>query len=60
MDNFVEELENYFKNTPRAKVLEDWKLIEKQFKAGPTIDEFSKDLEIRLKELEYVNISTQV
>ena len=54
MDNFVEELENYFKNTPRAKVLEDWKLIEKQFKAGPTIDEFSKDLEIRLKELEDV------
>ena len=37
--NFYEELVEYFENTPRHKVLEDWAKSEKWNNVGPTIDE---------------------
>ena len=47
---FLEELHNYFINTPREKVLEDWEKSKEFDKVGPTMEEFlenvsSKDLD---------------
>ena len=38
--NFLEELEEYFKNTPREKVLEDWEKSRNCDSIGPTVSEF--------------------
>ena len=42
-DNFVEKLKKYFNETPREKVLEDWKKSEEYDKIGPTMDEFMEN-----------------
>ena len=39
-NNFFEELQEYFKNTPREKVLEDWSKTEEYDNIGPTVEEF--------------------
>jgi hypothetical protein len=38
--NFYEKLKEYFENTPREKVLEDWNKSAEFDKVGPTVDEF--------------------
>jgi hypothetical protein len=40
MDNLLEELKKYFKNTPRSKVMEDWAKSAEYDKVGPTVEEF--------------------
>jgi hypothetical protein len=39
-NNFYEELKEYFKNTPKKKVLEDWEKSKEFDSVGPTIGEF--------------------
>jgi hypothetical protein len=49
--NFYEKLKEYFENTPREKVLEDWNKSAHLDNVGPTIDEFLENSnEERLKE----------
>jgi hypothetical protein len=49
--NFYEKLKEYFENTPREKVLEDWNKSAHLDNVGPTIDEFIENSnEERLKE----------
>jgi len=49
--NFYEKLKEYFKTTPREKVLEDWNKSAHLDNVGPTIDEFLENSnEERLKE----------
>jgi hypothetical protein len=40
MRNFVEELKNYFEETPREKVLEDWEKTKECDNIGVTVEEF--------------------
>lgn len=40
MINFLEELKNYFENTPRKKILEDWAKSAEFDNVGPTVEEF--------------------
>lgn len=39
-NNFLEDLREYFKNTPREQVIKDWEESENLDKVGPTVDEF--------------------
>lgn len=39
-ENFYEKLVEYFKNTPREKVLEDWEKSAHLDDIKPTVDEF--------------------
>jgi hypothetical protein len=49
--NFYEKLKEYFENTPREKVLEDWNKSAHLDKVGPTVDEFIENSqEQRLRE----------
>jgi hypothetical protein len=49
--NFYEKLKEYFENTPREKVLEDWNKSAHLDKVGPTVEEFIENSnEERLKE----------
>jgi hypothetical protein len=49
--NFYEKLKEYFENTPREKVLEDWNKSALLDKVRPTVDEFIENSnEERLKE----------
>jgi hypothetical protein len=49
--NFYEKLKEYFENTPREKVLEDWNKSAHLDNVGPTVDEFIENSqEQRLKE----------
>lgn len=41
--NFLEELEEYFKNTPREKVLSDWEKSRDCDSIGPTVSDFLDD-----------------
>jgi hypothetical protein len=43
MDNFLEELKKYFKETPKDKILEDWSKSEEFDNVGPTVEEFLGD-----------------
>ena len=36
----LEQLEDYFKNTSKEKIMEDWKETEKYSKVGPSVDEY--------------------
>ena len=38
--SILEKLTEYFENTPKEKILEDWKAVEKYSKIGPSVDEF--------------------
>lgn len=44
MMNFYVELEKYFANTPREKVLEDWAESKSYDDVGPKIDDILKNL----------------
>jgi hypothetical protein len=49
--DIFENLKEYYKNTPRAKVLEDWNKSSHLDKVGPTVDEFLENSqEQRLRE----------
>lgn len=37
---FLQQLKDYFKNTPREKVLEDWAKSAEFDNVGPTVDDF--------------------
>ena len=50
MDKFLEELENYFKNTPREKILEAWVKSEKYDKIGPKLKTVIRKLKRHEKE----------
>jgi hypothetical protein len=43
--NFYEKLKEYFKTTPREKVLEDWNKSAHLDNVGPTVDEFIENSE---------------
>jgi hypothetical protein len=50
--NFYEKLKEYFENTPREKVLEDWNKSAHLNNVGPTVDEFIENSnEERLKDV---------
>jgi hypothetical protein len=50
--NFYEKLKEYFENTPREKVLEDWNKSAHLDNVGPTVDEFLENSnEERLKDV---------
>ena len=40
MNTILEELKNYFRNTPQEQILKDWAETEKYDQVGPTIYEF--------------------
>jgi hypothetical protein len=42
MSNFYEALKQYFEDTPREKVLENWAKSAEFDKIGPSVDEFMK------------------
>ncbi len=44
MSNLLEEMDKYFKETPKEKVLEDWAKSEKYDSVGITVNEFMKGL----------------
>ena len=48
--NFYEKLVEYFKNTPREKVLEDWNKTAECDNIGPTVEEFLGNKEETLEE----------
>ena len=45
MSDFLEELKDYFKNTPREQIEADWKKSEKWDEVGITVDELLKTWE---------------
>ncbi len=45
MEEFIEELKKYFDETPREKVLADWKETEKYDSVGISAIEFMESLE---------------
>ena len=47
--NFYEKLVEYFKNTPREKILEDWNKTAECDNIGPTVEEFLSNTEETLK-----------
>ena len=48
--NFYEKLVEYFKNTPREKVLEDWNKTAECDNIGPTVEEFLDNKEETLEQ----------
>lgn len=48
--NFYEDLKEYFKVTPREKVLEDWDKSKEFNEVGPTVDEFLNNNQETLEE----------
>jgi len=51
MENFTEELEKYFKETPREKVLDDWEKSNEWDKVGPTVEEFIQHVEDNMEDI---------
>mgnify|MGYP003598912969 CR=1 FL=1 len=45
MSDFLEELKDYFKNTPREQIESDWKKHEKWDEVGITVDDLLKTWE---------------
>lgn len=39
-NNILQDLKDYFKNTPREQIEKDWAETEKYDKVGPTVSEF--------------------
>jgi hypothetical protein len=50
--NFYKELKEYFKMTPREKVLEDWAKTAECDKVGPTVEEFLDNTSRQLKNIQ--------
>lgn len=48
--NFYEKLVEYFKNTPREKILEDWNKTAECDNIGPTVEEFLGNAEETLEQ----------
>jgi hypothetical protein len=48
--NFYEKLVEYFKNTPREKILEDWNKTAECDNIGPTVEEFLGNTQETLEE----------
>jgi hypothetical protein len=44
MAELLDKMEEYFKNTPKEKIQDDWKKSEQYDKVGITVNEFMKDL----------------
>jgi hypothetical protein len=42
--NFYEKLKQYFEETPREKVLEDWAKSAEYNNVGPTVDDFLNNM----------------
>lgn len=49
MSNFLEALKEYFKNTSKEKILEDWNKSEKSDNIEPTIEEFIQNMDKNIK-----------
>lgn len=50
MNNFLEELKQYFKNTPIEKVKEDWNKSQEWDNIGMKVSEINFDLLIELEQ----------
>jgi len=46
---FLEDLKEYFKTTPKEKILEAWEESKEFDKVGPTVDEFLSYIKERYK-----------
>lgn len=44
MSELLDKMEEYFKNTPKEKIKEDWKKSEQYDKVGITVDDLIKHL----------------
>lgn len=44
MSELLDKMEEYFKNTPKEKIQEDWKKSEQYDKVGITVDDLIKHL----------------
>lgn len=56
--NFYEKLKQYFEETPREKVLEDWAKSAEYNKVGPTIDDFLNNTKEKMySEEEMINFA---
>lgn len=42
MENILEDIKKYFKDTPREKIMQDWEETAKYDEVGPRIDQFIK------------------
>ena len=61
MEDYNEELERYFKNTPREKILSDWNKSEEFDKVGPTVDEYFSSKEYIITQLrKYANLNVDI
>jgi hypothetical protein len=49
MENFVDKLKKYFKETPREKVLEGWKKTKEYDNVGVTVEEFLQNTNDNIK-----------
>lgn len=57
MNNRLEELKKYFRETPREKVMSDWKATQKNFRRGPSVKEFLEFSHVKLKEQSFFVIN---
>jgi hypothetical protein len=56
--NFYEKLKQYFEETPREKVLEDWAKSAEYNNVGPTVDDFLNNTKEKMySEEEMVNFA---
>jgi len=46
--DFLNKLEEYFKNTPREKILEDWEVSKSYDNVGPKVEDFIADNKNRI------------
>lgn len=49
MNNLLEDLKKYFRDTPREKVMKDWAESENLDAVGPNVDEFFEVSKILFK-----------
>ena len=49
MNNILEDLKKYFRETPQEKVMKDWAETESFDEVGPNIDEFFEVSKILIK-----------
>ena len=54
--NFYEQLLEYFKNTPKGKILEDWNKSAELDNIGPTLEEFLGNIQPTYSEKEVFEI----
>lgn len=49
MENMLEELEYYFRNTPKEEILKGWSKYAEYDKVGPKVNEYLEHLETHFK-----------